>query len=521
MIIGVLTALTGQSSKTSLPLPPLIRSDSRVSNRSMAWIDSLRGVFRLSYSQKVFLLATVPLVLAVSAVSFLVLTQSRQLAEREIEALETQLIDAKREELLNYLSIARTAIVNIYGRAAPDDEAAKLEVTQILSSLLYGQDGYFFVYDYDGNALVSPRQTYLIGKNWSGLTDDNGVAITDELIRIARNGGGYHAFTWSKPSNGEPGRMAAYVIGLQDWKWVMGTGIFIDDVLDTVAMARADVEERIQRTFFLVILISVLAVLGVFLSGMILNLRERRLADAKLKNLTQRIIDTQEEERGRVARELHDSISQILVGVRYALELARRRIQKGDTRAAENLDSGIDSLGGAIQEVRRISRDLRPGVLDDLGLGPALKALADDFAQRTNIKTDLETAVFRNRLDKDAKIALYRIAQEALTNIERHSEANTVSISLFGGRSGAILRISDNGIGLPARIRTDPSSGLGLRNMQERIDQLDGTLRLVSHRQSRNTGADIEHGTVIEATVPLTHMLHPQASRPADRKTAS
>ncbi|NSX56410.1 cache domain-containing protein [Parasulfitobacter algicola] len=456
---------------------------------------------RITYSQKIFLLATVPLVLAVTAIAILVTVQSRQLADREIKSLETQLIEAKRAELKNYLSIARTAIVNTYGRAAPDDNAAKLEVTQALSSMLYGQDGYFFVFDYEGNNLVSPRQTYLIGENWSGLTDANGVPITDELIEIARNGGGYHSFEWTKPSTGERAPFVTYVAGLQDWRWAVGTGIFIDDVLLTVATARADVEARIRKTFVFIIAISVAALMLVFLSGLVINVRERRLADAKLKGLTQRIFDTQEEERGRVARELHDSISQMLVGVRYTLELARRRLNAQDTRASDNLDGGIDSLNSAIGEVRRISRDLRPGVLDDLGLGPALQALTDDFSTRTGIVTEFQTVVFRNRLDQEAKIALYRIAQEALTNIERHAGANTVRIDLKGHKKGATLRIADDGTGIEPPINKNTAArGLGLRNMQERIEQLDGVLRILSTRT----------GTVIEAQVPLTHMLPPE-----------
>lgn len=472
----------------------------------------LRDRFSISYSQKVFLLATLPLVLAVSLIFLVVTGQSRQLAEREIQALEAQLIQAKREELKNYLSIARTAFVNTYGRAAPDDEVAKLSVTQELSAMLYGPDGYFFVFDYDGNNLVAPRQTYLIGRNWSGLEDRNGNDITDELTRIARTGGGYHSFDWPKPSTGEIARMIVYVNGLQDWRWAIGTGIFIDDVLQNVATARAEVEARIRRTSFYIVAIAVAAVIGVFVTGMALNLRERWLADAKLKELTQRIIDAQEEERSRVARELHDGISQMLVGVRYALELARRRLADNPA-AGESLSKGINGLGQAIQEVRRISRDLRPGVLDDLGLGPALQALTDDFSKRTGIATDFETVVFRNRLDQEARIALYRIAQEAMTNIERHAGATQVGVTLKGHRSGAMLRIADNGRGMVGPQATrQQTTGLGLRNMQERIEQLGGSLRILSSRD----------GTVIEAQVPLSHMLRPrnQSIGPEKKETA-
>ncbi|MEO0370326.1 MAG: cache domain-containing protein [Pseudomonadota bacterium] len=464
-------------------------------------MSKLRNLINLNYGQKIFLVATLPLIFAAVAISVLVTLQSRQLAEREIKTLETQLIAAKREELKNYLSIARTAIIATYGRALPDDDEAKLQVSQTLSGMLYGQDGYFFVYDYDGDNLVSPRQTDRIGRNWSGLTDADGTPVTDQLIALARTGGGYHAYEWRKPSTGETARMVTYVIGLQDWRWAVGTGVFIDDVLAVVDAARAQVEAEVRRTFLWIGAITLAALLLVFTSGIFINIRERRLADAKLKKLTQRVFDAQEEERGRVARELHDGISQILVGVRYALDTARRRLGAGDARASDTLDSGIEHLSGAIHEVRRISRDLRPGMLDDLGLGPALKALIGDFSQRTGIATEFDTVVFRNRLDADAKTALYRIAQEALTNVERHAAATHVAVDLRGHNRGATLRITDNGRGLApmSDARKNPSTGLGLRNMQERVEQLDGSLRILSSKT----------GTVIEASVPLSHLLPP------------
>ena len=471
---------------------------------------NLRAKLTPNYAQKLSLLAAVPLIMAVTLIAVLVAYQSRALANREIEALQEQLIEAKKAELRNYVTQARNGFYFIYGRAPYDDAFAKDRVSQILSAMIFGTDGSFFVYDYEGNNLVNPRHTEMIGLNWSGLKDEAGTPVVDELITLAREGSGYHQFLWEKPSTGQPEQMIAYVLGLQDWRWAVGTGVFIDDILATVAAQRAEVEARVQTTFVYIGAITLVALLVVFASGMLLNIRERRLADAKLKELTQRVFDAQEEERGRVARELHDGISQILVGIRYALDNARRRFQRGDDNAGEALETGIDTLGQAINEVRRISRDLRPGVLDDLGLGPAIKSLTEDFSARTGIDVDFNTVVFRNRLDEDSKIALYRIAQEALTNIERHSGATHVSVDIRGHRSGATLRISDNGRGLPADGQT--GSGLGLRNMQERIEQLDGSLRILSTKPARGQGS----GMVIEAKVPLTHMLPPDGRANSD-----
>ena len=462
----------------------------------MAWtINRLR----ITNGQRLFLLASVPLILSAAAIAFLVANQSRAMADREIAVLETQLIEAKKRELRNYLTQARNGFYFIYGSAAPDDQAARDQVAQILSAMIYGDEGFFFVYDYDGTNLVSPRQTELINGNWLYLEDSEGTRVVEEFIKTARSGAGYVEHLWPKPSTGEEARMITYVTSFPSWRWAVGTGVFIDDIVSSVAATRAEVEARVQRTFLYISAITLVALLMVFLSGILLNFRERKLADAKLRELTQRVLDAQEEERGRVARELHDGISQILVGVRYALDVALRRSRKGDGDTSTPLSKGIDNLNTAISEVRRISRDLRPGVLDDLGLGPAIKSLSEDFRTRTGIETVFETVVFRNRLDQDAKIALYRIAQEALTNVERHAQSSRVKIDLRGHRDGATLRIEDNGRG----IDTDDSkrsNGIGLRNMQERIDQLGGQLHILSSSD----------GTTIEAEIPLTHILPPE-----------
>ncbi|WP_316014510.1 cache domain-containing protein [Roseobacter sp. HKCCA0434] len=459
---------------------------------------------RPSYGQKIFLLATLPLVLAVAAIAALVAHQSRQLAEEEIAFLEETLLETKQAELANYMALARNAIYHIYGPAGIDDDEAKTRAAQILAAMTYGNDGYFFVYDYDGTNIVSSRQTELITRNLIDLTDSTGTPVVEPLIDLARRGGGYHEYVWPKPSTGEESPIVSYVVGLQDWRWAMGTGIFIDDVRAQVAATRAEMEARIRDTFYWIAGITLIVLLGVFASGMLINLRERRLADEKLAVLTQRIVHTQEEERGRVARELHDSISQILVSIRYGLELARRKIATGAPDVGSTLDKSSDGLTTAIHEVRRISRDLRPAALDDLGLSPAIKSLAEDFQERTGIATRLRTVALRNSLTAEGKTAMFRIAQEALTNIERHSGATEVDIEIRPHRRGAAMTITDNGHGFQRGGRASP--GIGLRNMAERIEHLGGTFNI---RSSSN-------GTRIDADLPPSHL---RSGAPiADRK---
>ncbi|KAB2772521.1 cache domain-containing protein [Brucella anthropi] len=437
-------------------------------------------------------LAIVPLIVAILTVTAFITWQSANLVQSSIATFEKNMLKAKETELLNLTNLALSSIQQIYDDAGPDDTAAMEKVRKILTSLDYGRDGYFFVYDYDGNNVVHPRQTFRPGHNWLDLVDPDGDRVIANLIDKAKEGGGLHQYKWEKPSSGEMADKLSFAVGLSKWKWMLGTGVYLDDVYVQTAAANADFRANIRTTFLIVSLIAVPAVMLVFATCMLLNLRERRMADNKLKELAQRIIDTQEEERARLARELHDGISQNLVGVRYAIDLASRQVRMDSGGAPLAIEKASDALNGAIKEVRRLSHDLRPSILDDLGLTVALKALCEHFSERTGIETQLEASGLNETLKPEASTALYRVVQEALTNVERHSGASQVSIRLWGSGGKVTMTVADDGNGFTARDLKDQLSGLGLRNMQERMAHFGGVLLV-------ETGAD---GTQLTARLP-------------------
>lgn len=441
---------------------------------------------------QILALAIVPLIVAILTVTAFITWQSANLVQSSIATFEKNMLKAKETELLNLTNLALSSIQQIYDDAGPDDTAAMEKVRKILTSLDYGRDGYFFVYDYDGNNVVHPRQTFRPGHNWLDLVDPDGDRVIANLIDKAKEGGGLHQYKWEKPSSGEMADKLSFAVGLSKWKWMLGTGVYLDDVYAQTAAANADFRANIRTTFLIVSLIAVPAVMLVFATCMLLNLRERRMADNKLKELAQRIIDTQEEERARLARELHDGISQNLVGVRYAIDLASRQVRMDSGGAPLAIEKASDALNGAIKEVRRLSHDLRPRILDDLGLTVALKALCEHFSERTGIETQLEASGLNETLKPEASTALYRVVQEALTNVERHSGASQVSIRLWGSGGKVTMTVADDGNGFTARDLKDQLSGLGLRNMQERMAHFGGVLLV-------ETGAD---GTQLTARLP-------------------
>lgn len=453
----------------------------------------------MNLRHQIIALTVIPLIVAILTVTTFITLQSANLIGSSIGTFERNMLKAKETELLNMTNLALSAIQGIYQAAGPDDEVAKEKVREILTSLDYGQDGYFFAYDYDGNNIVHPRQTYRPGRNWLDLTDPDGDHVIANLIDKAKAGGGLHQYKWQKPSSGEMADKLSFAVGLDKWKWMLGTGVYLDDVFLQTAAAKADLRANIRRTFAIVALTALPSVLLVFAACILVTLRERRLADGKLKELTKRIIGAQEQERARLARELHDGISQSLVGVRYAIDLASRKVKSGANDAAQAIDKGADALNGAIKEVRRLSHDLRPRALDDLGLSAALQALLSDFTERTGIAMSLDAAPFRDTLRPEAATALYRVAQEALHNIEKHSGASQGHIKVWTVAGRVRMTISDNGHGFEKSAKRSATSegGLGIRNMQERMAHFGGLLLI------RST----QDGTILTAMLPRSASL--------------
>ncbi len=317
--------------------------------------------------------------------------------------------------------------------------------------------------------------------------------LIQELIRNAQQGGGYVQYQWEKPSVGDVGNKMAYSVLLDKWGWMLGTGVYIDDIDQQVSTIQASINQKISNASFVILAIGIIAITAVFVTGLILQFSQRKLADAKLQELTKRILTAQEEERRRVSRELHDGIGQLVASAKFSIETASLKISQ-QQNPEEDLQLTRDKIAQTLIDLRRISRDLHPRILDDHGLSAGLEALATNFSKRTNICVNLEKVAVKNLLPLDIKTTLYRVAQEALTNIERHSKATEVNISLGLRGSWIILSIADNGVGFDVESLNrskSPTVGIGLRNMNERLSYHKGALTVKSNSE----------GTLIEAKI--------------------
>jgi signal transduction histidine kinase len=214
------------------------------------------------------------------------------------------------------------------------------------------------------------------------------------------------------------------------------------------------------------------------------------LSQRVARDTVRRVVDAQESERKRLARELHDETGQALTSILLGLKPLEDSMADDESRAA--LAELREHVVGALQNVRRLAVELRPAVLDDFGLVPALERLTDAFAEQTGIRVDFHSALGETRLPNEVETALYRVVQESLTNIVKHAGAQRVSVSLARRPSGAAAVIEDDGTGFDQRAMRD--DGLGLLGMRERLGLIDGRLEVESR-----PGA----GTTVVAEVPL------------------
>ena len=236
---------------------------------------------------------------------------------------------------------------------------------------------------------------------------------------------------------------------------------------------------------------------GTVVTSAIRDITERKRADENLRLLSGQLLHLQDQERRRIARELHDSAGQLLAALGMNLSLAECENGSNAPRAAKAIRESIDLVQELSRELRTISHLLHPPLLDEVGLASGLRSYLEGFTERSSIKVDLEIPEELGRLPQETETAIFRIVQECLTNIHRHSGSPVARICFNRSDNQVILEVEDRGKGIPLEKRqvldSDGMAGVGIRGMRERLRHLGGSLEIKS----------TETGTVVVARLPV------------------
>ncbi len=223
---------------------------------------------------------------------------------------------------------------------------------------------------------------------------------------------------------------------------------------------------------------------------------EVSLANESLRNLSARLLNIRDEESRRLARELHDSVGQMITAISMNIETVNAQTHKLDQRGADAVKENLVLIKEISKEIRTISYLLHPPLLDELGLQTAVRWYVDGFAERSNIDVELEMSESFRRLPSEVETAAFRIVQECLTNLHRHSGSERALIRVLDEQDQIVVVVQDWGKGIPAealsRVNSHGLSGVGFRGMKERLRHLHGTLSLQSD----------SNGTIVTAAIP-------------------
>ena len=335
----------------------------------------------------------------------------------------------------------------------------------------------------------------------SDLKDDNGKLVTQELTRLARKGGGFYDYVWPKYSK-ETGSIPkrAYVIELPTWGWMLGSGVYLDDVDDALSEIDTQVSRNIEDTMLWIAGIAFLSTVAIFL-GLMLNIRERTamddklsLANTQLKAQAQRVRDAQDEERERMKNDLHDCVQPMLVAVKMKIETGLATLPEISeaARSQVTFKSAAKLSKETLNELRKIIRGIYP-IDPDLNLASKLTKLAMDMSHVT-LQIEFVAEEEIHGLTGEEEEALYLIAKIALNNIEEHAAAHQASVRMEATEHYIKLSICDDGGGFDVnRISDHSSHGIGLRNMKKRLESVGGLLTVTSS----------PNGTCVVATINL------------------
>jgi signal transduction histidine kinase len=227
--------------------------------------------------------------------------------------------------------------------------------------------------------------------------------------------------------------------------------------------------------------------------------RQMEALNYELRSLSARLMATQDEERRRIARDLHDSVGQLVATLSMNNGLALMQGANLSAAAADALRQNAALTQQLSKEIRTISHLLHPPLLDEIGLLPAIKLFASGFSERSNVSVSVDLSHEIGRLPPNVEISIFRIVQECLTNVYRHSGSKTATIKIFPSEENMLtVQVSDQGKGIPSgqliSMSLEASHGVGLSGMRERVRELGGTLDIQSN----------QHGTTVTAELPVT-----------------
>lgn len=425
------------------------------------------------------LLVLLILVVAMAVMAWAVRTQAGQVSAQQ-RALVLQASQASYERELGQLVEVARVIIKRMADQPGDLQVKQRQVLAVLAELQLGRNGYFFVYDAQGRLMLDPQSMQLQGVDFCDPSQGPGMQQASYILNTANQGGGLVQYDWQKPSSQQKSSKISYVAPAERWGWTIGTGVYIDDIGDSLERIERSAQKNLDVIFEVTFLLGLLFLILVF--GIYYGVHRRIFigVNRQIMKLRGEVAQGEEQVRESFARDLHDGVLQVMASTQYLLESAKH--QHGPATAASQarnataevlIDRALTQLGSALRDVRLMMHRINNASIAQ-GLEPAMAQLLETarelgFSTSLNLQGPLEAMPQAMQLD------VYRITQEAVSNAHHHSQGDVIEVSLRVQAHGVLLSIRDNGRGVQSTAAVDPQRGMGVRNIKARVAQHGGS----------------------------------------------
>ncbi len=405
---------------------------------------------------------------------------ARERAERELIAAK-EALERKSAELAEQREFFRVILASIGDAVITTDTEGKITFLNPVAEAMTGWKSANAVGQLLENVFdIIEEKTRKPAQNpvSRALREGSIVGLANHTVLIDREGKETAIADSAAPILDASGKISGVVLVFRDVTEQRRTETALRESNQSLSEARDHLEKRIQE-----------------------RTAELKTVNQDLRELSGRLLKVQDDERRRLARELHDSVGQILAALSMNIGVVQAQSHKLDALGARAISENGHLVQQAATEIRTLSHLLHPPLLEIAGLASTLRWYVDGFSERSKIKVDVEIPASFARLPNDTELAIFRIVQECLTNIHRHSESDTAAIRIRQEAGRLVVEVQDRGRGIPnekqVELTASGRSGIGFGGMRERVRQLGGTLEI-------NSDGD---GTLVRATLRLDNSL--------------
>lgn len=452
----------------------------------------------ISMKYRMMLLAMLPTLLVSVAISSFAIYETQNFGQINNSTFRDQMLELRRNELLSYTLLAESAIDAYYNNSILPPVQAQEAAREVIRKLSYGPSGYFFVNDYHGKTLVHGAKPALEGRDLWDLKSKDGKFLIRDIDQAAKDGSGFTSYMWDKPGFAEPVDKISYVKTLDKWDWIIGTGLYIDDIEAVHSRLNQQLDANLRDSIWVFLGLSGLSLLLAALLFGRLSLKQGDSTDHKLRALSDQVNRAQEHERQAIAAEIDDGVREHLLGLKERLP----ELLLGKGVSGEVMELLAGEVDKAVKPLQQISHTLNPRNLEAHGLAYGLDILCKQYNDRGRVPVKLyQQGELEQRLPVHVEWELYRAIQDVMRFLEQSGGQGKIVLRSSFGEDSVQISLLEDIVGFDPKSNSRSGSDMAELLLNTLVSRVEGVNGAVSAFGTKGTGTLLKIKVDLPASV--------------------